>query len=113
MPGPGRAPTTRLGLRATAGGGRAAPLHPGSFGTTLALAFSPSRDPLAPRQVTWLGRCPLLLPLLARSLRPRRATAATSWKRLALASHGAGERAGEPVPRLREPCTPAGAGTLP
>lgn len=74
-----------------------------------ALARFPSPDALAPGQVTWLGRCPLLLRLLARSSR----AAAASGKPLALPSHGAGERAAEPVPRLREQFHPAGAGTLP
>lgn len=91
-------------------GRRAVPLQRGSFGThPRALARSPSPDPFAPRQVTWLGRCPPVLRLLPHSSR----AAAASWKPLALPSHGAGERAGKPVPRLREPINPAGAGTLP
>lgn len=54
-----------------------------------ALALSPSPHPLLPTQVTWLGRCPLVLRMLAHS---SRAAAVASWKLLVLRSHWASRR---------------------
>lgn len=54
-----------------------------------ALALSPSPHPLLPTQVTWLGRCPLVLRMLVHS---SRAAVVASWKRLVLRSHWASRR---------------------